>query len=84
MKATDVFIDIGHGIGSAVLQAAFTRGCESRGIELMEDRNLFAEHFNGHLRQQQMSEKGKNQSNIDVRKKNYDFPFNFFILYIFL
>jgi len=68
LKATDVFIDIGHGIGSAVLQAAFTRGCESRGIELMEDRNLFAEHFNGHLRQQQMSEKGKNQSNIDCHQ----------------
>jgi len=45
LQSSDIFIDIGHGIGNATLQAAYTRGCESRGIEIMEDRNLIAEQF---------------------------------------
>jgi hypothetical protein len=39
----DTFVDIGHGIGNAVIQAAYTMGCESRGIEVMAGRNLVAE-----------------------------------------
>jgi hypothetical protein len=38
LKRSDVFIDIGHGIGNAVIQAAVTVGCKSRGIELIEER----------------------------------------------
>jgi hypothetical protein len=34
------FLDIGHGVGNTVLQAAYTVGCESLGIELV---NLRAE-----------------------------------------
>mmetsp|Transcript_54960 Transcript_54960/g.164636 ORF Transcript_54960/g.164636 Transcript_54960/m.164636 type:complete len:1336 (-) Transcript_54960:32-4039(-) len=34
----DIFIDIGHGCGNAPIQAAFTTGCEARGIEILEGR----------------------------------------------
>lgn len=40
LKWFHVFLDIGHGVGNAVLQAAYTVGCESLGIELV---NLRAE-----------------------------------------
>ena len=30
---TQVFLDIGHGLGNTCLQAAYTIGCEARGIE---------------------------------------------------
>jgi hypothetical protein len=33
-----VFCDIGHGVGNVVFQAAYTLGCEARGIELVQDR----------------------------------------------
>jgi hypothetical protein len=33
-----IFCDIGHGIGNLVHQAAYTYGCESRGIEMVGDR----------------------------------------------
>jgi len=52
LKSTDVFIDIGHGIGSVVLQAAFTRGCDSRGIELKQKRNSLATEINADLHSQ--------------------------------
>ena len=42
LKSTDVFIDLGHGIGTPSLQAAYSRGCESRGIELNAERNVIA------------------------------------------
>jgi len=32
------FVDIGHGLGNLPLQAAYTIGCESRGLELVGDR----------------------------------------------
>ena len=38
LKESDIFIDLGHGIGAASLQASYTRGCEARGIEKMEGR----------------------------------------------
>lgn len=41
----DVFLDIGHGIGNTCLQAAFTTGCEARGIEVVYGRNSIAEVF---------------------------------------
>ena len=45
LKADDVFLDIGHGIGNATLQAAFTSGCEARGIELVDGRYRIAQYF---------------------------------------
>jgi hypothetical protein len=41
----ELFLDIGHGIGNAVLQAAYTLGCDARGIELDSDRNALAATF---------------------------------------
>jgi hypothetical protein len=38
LKKDEIFIDIGHGIGNAVIQAALTIGCNSRGVELNSDR----------------------------------------------
>ena len=38
VKPDEIFIDIGHGIGNTPCQAAYTIGCESRGIELVQDR----------------------------------------------
>lgn len=38
MKRSDIFLDVGHGIGNSCLQAAYCTGCESRGIEVVKDR----------------------------------------------
>jgi Histone methylation protein DOT1 len=43
LKPGSVFCDLGHGAAHLVLQAAFTTGCESRGIELMKFRHSVAE-----------------------------------------
>lgn len=39
LKWFHVFLDVGHGIGNTVLQAAYTMGCESLGIELVGFRH---------------------------------------------
>lgn len=49
LKKEDVFLDIGHGIGNTCIQAAFTVGCEARGIEVVYDRNSVAEVFRDNL-----------------------------------
>lgn len=49
LQPTDIFIDLGHGIGNATLQAAYTRGCESRGIEMLQDRCFIADRFKERL-----------------------------------
>lgn len=36
--STDVFVDFGHGLGNVALQAAFTKRCRVRGIEVNELR----------------------------------------------
>jgi hypothetical protein len=36
------FVDIGHGIGIQVLQAGWSIGVPSRGVEIMKDRHLIA------------------------------------------
>jgi Histone methylation protein DOT1 len=38
LKRSDIFLDIGHGIGNCCLQATYCNGCESRGIEVVPDR----------------------------------------------
>jgi SAM-dependent methyltransferase len=49
VEREDVFLDIGHGIGNTCLQAAFTVGCEARGIEVVYGRNSVAEVFRDNL-----------------------------------
>lgn len=43
IKPTDVFFDIGSGIGNIVLQIAAQTGCKSYGIEIREDLHNLAE-----------------------------------------
>lgn len=45
LKPGDEFADIGHGIGSVAIQAAYTIGCKARGIELVPSRHLVAKTF---------------------------------------
>lgn len=52
----DVFVDVGHGIGNTVNQAAYTRGCRSRGIEVAQPR------FDVSLRYAQSLERARNHS----------------------
>jgi hypothetical protein len=42
ITADDVFVDIGHGTGLLVIQAACMFGCRSYGVELMAKRNAEA------------------------------------------
>ena len=37
LDSTSVFLDLGSGVGNVVLQAALETGCESHGIEMMEN-----------------------------------------------
>ena len=45
LGADEIFLDIGHGAGNACLQAAFTVGCEARGVEVVSQRCRIAELF---------------------------------------
>jgi hypothetical protein len=42
LSQNDVFFDIGSGIGTLLLQAAYTIGCHSIGLELLEGRHAAA------------------------------------------
>lgn len=52
LKPKSVICDPGHGVGNLVIQAAYTMGCEGRGIELVQARHSVAEalldHFQNH------------------------------------
>ncbi|GKY92533.1 hypothetical protein MPSEU_000223600 [Mayamaea pseudoterrestris] len=52
LKPDDVFLDLGHGIRLPSFQAAYTVGCESRGIELDDDRFLVSQVFEGMFKDQ--------------------------------
>lgn len=43
LKSGHVFVDLGSGVGNVVLQAALEVGCESWGIEMMENPCMLAE-----------------------------------------
>lgn len=43
MKSTQVFVDLGSGVGNVVLQAALEIGCESWGCEMMDNACDLAE-----------------------------------------
>jgi len=51
LQREETFVDIGHGIGNTVLQAAYTIGCEARGVEVISDRNLIAGVIKGRLQE---------------------------------
>jgi cyclopropane fatty-acyl-phospholipid synthase-like methyltransferase len=42
LNESDLFLDFGHGVGNACLQAAYTVGCNARGIEVVSDRHIVA------------------------------------------
>ena len=48
----NVYIDIGAGLYNSVFQAAFTYGCESRGIEIVEERHQIGLRLKKNLKQQ--------------------------------
>jgi len=62
LTRNDIFVDIGHGIGNAVIQASFTVGCEARGIEVVPERCRVAEQF-----KEIMIEYSQNDLNIKER-----------------
>jgi len=50
LAAHHTFLDIGSGIGLVAIQAAATRGCRARGLELMAGRMRIAEELRRGLR----------------------------------
>ena len=49
LKPESIICDLGHGVGNLVIQAAYTIGCESRGIELVQARHEVAETLRAHF-----------------------------------
>ena len=45
VEKENIFVDLGHGIGNACLQSAYTIGCHSRGVELVDARFYASEAF---------------------------------------
>jgi hypothetical protein len=68
LHRSDIFVDIGHGIGSIVFQAAYTFGCESHGIEIDNYRNFVASEFEQDLRHQSRVHKERDERYIRVGK----------------
>lgn len=64
----DVFVDIGHGIGNTVLQAAYTRGCEAHGIEVMPGRNEIALLIQDNLESQRQIHLERDERRTEVGK----------------
>ncbi len=72
LDQNDIFIDIGHGIGNALLQAAYTMGCESRGIEVVDSRNFLAMRFSQNLNEQRkLLHEGRDGRTIDVGRVRF-------------
>jgi cyclopropane fatty-acyl-phospholipid synthase-like methyltransferase len=49
LNSSQIFADLGHGIGNAVIQAAALIGCEARGIELNEGRFKLSQKFHDYM-----------------------------------
>jgi hypothetical protein len=45
VKKGSVVVDLGHGAGNFVIKAAYTMGCESRGLEIMVPRHNVAKEL---------------------------------------
>jgi len=56
-----IVADYGHGIGTFCFQAAFTKGCEARGIEVVANRQLVADQIQSTLMEEHkiITESGK-------------------------
>ena len=59
VQKSDIFVDLGHGIGNVALQASYMFGCESRGIEVVNERNLLARIFQSNLEEQRHVQKDR-------------------------
>ncbi|GMH69053.1 hypothetical protein TL16_g05069 [Triparma laevis f. inornata] len=57
LKASEIFVDVGSGVGNAPMQMACTVGCESRGIELMPDRHIVGHGYMWPAIEQAISER---------------------------
>ena len=73
IRSTDVFLDIGHGIGNTCIQAAFTTGCDSKGIEVVQSRHDVAIAY----RSKMLSIATRKVGNIDLRKGRLEEKSNF-------
>ena len=71
LEESDVFVDIGHGIGNTLLQASYTYGCESRGIEVVKTRNYLAEQFKANLEAQYRNHNEHNQPPAKIGKVTF-------------
>lgn len=72
-----VFVDIGHGVGNAVLQAAYTIGCEARGIEVVADRNLIATQLEESLREIDNDELNVDVGTVELKQGRLEDPLNY-------
>lgn len=66
LKKNHIFADFGHGIGNACLQAAYTIGCEAKGIELVNARFYVSEALNRSLAKATLEKSSKNVSLLAV------------------
>ena len=77
VEASDVFLDIGHGIGNTVLQAAFTTSCqEVRGIELVPRRHQVAMEMREGFLKIRKKERLFQPQIIDLRNSGLELPQN--------
>jgi hypothetical protein len=59
LKKTHTFVDFGHGIGNACFQAAYTVGCDAKGVELVNARYFVSEALNRGLFRAASSDKNR-------------------------
>lgn len=45
LQPDSTFVDLGHGIGNTCLQASYTIGCDSKGVELVDARYFASEAY---------------------------------------
>jgi len=63
----EIFLDIGHGIGNAPLQAGLTIGCESRGIEVVSERCDISKRFQDAVFEQSEQFPSRNIGSVELR-----------------
>jgi hypothetical protein len=71
LRKNDVFVDIGHGIGNTLLQAAHTVGCEARGIEVVQSRNFLAQTFCENLEGQRLIHRERDGHHAKIGKVQF-------------
>ena len=58
IQRNSCFVDLGSGIGNTVLQAAYTIGCDAKGIECIPDRAAVADDFKKEIEHIALQHKG--------------------------